>query len=1347
MKPVLSSVFNFFENTASGERHIAKIELSKQHKTMRLVLCEQIAEEEAEFIKSTILDKMQLKYVEISKEETEKEDIPKLVMTVIQREEEKPQTKEKAPKKTVLKTAETGGAIIGQEIQSDLIPISEIKETSGTVAFSGTVFETDTRPIKRKKDGKDIWLVTLDVTDFEDSITVKMFLLEQEKFETVQKAFAKVNKNVEKMGLKAGTKVVIRGTAKYDDFARETVVNARDICYAKEEVPKQDNAEIKRVELHLHTQMSQMDAVSSASSLIERAVSWGHKAIAITDHGVVQAYPEALKASDDNKKIKVIYGVEGYMIDGKITDGDEKTTGRFVVFDLETTGRSSGYDKITEIGAVKIENGEITDRFSTFVNPQRPIPKNIVELTSITDEMVADAPKIEEILPEFLDFCKGCVLVAHNADFDTGFIKKAVSDCGLEYGFKYLDTLTLARAMYPELSNHRLSTLIKHLNIPLLHHHRAVDDAKATADMFLKMLEELEKQGISDISELNEKFDIRDATKRNHARHIILLAKNMKGIRNLYEMVSDSHLKYFYRTPKIPKDLIVEKREGIIVGSACEAGELFRAVAEGRPEREIDKIAEFYDYFEIQPIGNNAYMKSSDDFPNVESDEDLQNLVRRIVELGEKHKKPVVATCDVHFLDPEGANYRKILMHYKGFPDADNQAPLYFRTTDEMLQEFAFLGEEKAYEVVVTNTNKIADAIENVRPIPTKKCPPEIDGAKEDIINSSIKKAEEIYGNPLPEPVKKRLDKELDSIIGNGFAVMYKIARELVLKSNADGYLVGSRGSVGSSFVAYLSGITEVNSLPAHYICPNCKNFELVGSEIGASGCDLPDKICPKCNTPYKKDGHDIPFETFLGFKGDKAPDIDLNFSGEYQPYIHKYTEELFGEGFVFRAGTIGTVAKKTALGYARKYAEEKGIFIRNAELKRLATGCVGVKRTSGQHPGGIIVVPHANNIHEFCPIQHPADDVNSNIITTHFDYHAIDENLLKLDELGHDDPTVIRMLENLTGVDARSIPLAEEKTMSLFVSNEALDIKEGYDIGTKLGTYAVPEFGTKFVRQMLTDTKPTTFSELVRISGLSHGTDVWLGNAEELIRDKYCDLSHAICARDDIMIYLISHGVEAGHAFRIMENVRKGKGLTPDDEEAMKNAGIPDWYMTSCKKIKYMFPKAHAVAYVMMAFRIAYFKVYYPKEFYIAYFSVRADDFDAATMTGGIEVAKKALEEINARKNNGTSTQKDENMITILEVCIEMYARGVGFTPIDIYKSDATKFLPTDDGILPPLNAFSGMGDNAAKSIVEARKNGEFTTVEDFRSRTAVTKTIIEMLKAEGCLNLPETDQMSLFD
>ena len=1352
MEPVLSSIFKFFESTISAKRHIVKIELSKQHKTMRLVLREEITEAEAEFIKDKLTENLKLKYVEILKKEEAEELLGEPETIVYEQAENRKSVIEKHIKRTLGK-AETSNIIIGQEIQSNLVPISEITENSGTVCFSGTVFETDIRTIKRKKDGKEMWLVSLDITDFEDSVTVKMFINEKdkEKYEKIRSAFETVNKNVEKYGLKAGVRVVVRGTPKYDSFAEETVVNARDISYAKEEAPKTDDAEVKRVELHLHTQMSQMDAVSSASSLIKRAIEWGHKAIAITDHGVVQAYPEALDASEDNSKIKVIYGIEGYMVDdtaGIVCGASrEALTGRFVVFDLETTGLSSEYDKITEIGAVKVENGQILDRFSTFVNPERPIPKNIVELTSITDEMVANAPKIDKVLPKFFEFCNGCVLVAHNASFDTAFIKKAAEDLGMEYSFSHLDTLMLARGLYPELSNHRLSTLNKHLKVPLLHHHRAVDDAEATAEIFIKMLETVKGKGVSDISGLAQAFDMRELSKRNRASHIILLAKNAKGIRNLYEMVSDSHLKYFYRTPRIPKSLITEKREGLIIGSACEAGELFRAVANGASDEEIEKIAELYDYFEIQPIGNNAYMKASEDFPDVKDDGDLENLNKRIVELGERYNKPVVATCDVHFLDPEGADYRKILMNYKGFPDADNQAPLYFRTTGEMLEEFAYLGKEKAYEIVVTNTNKIADMIENVRPIPTKKCPPEISGAKEDIINSSMQKAEEIYGNPLPEPVKQRLDKELDSIIGNGFAVMYKIARELVLKSNKDGYLVGSRGSVGSSFVAFLSGITEVNSLPAHYICPKCKNFELVGSEIGASGCDLPDKICPKCGTPYKKDGHDIPFETFLGFKGDKAPDIDLNFSGEYQPYIHKYTEELFGEGFVFRAGTIGGVAKKTALIYVKEYAEDKGIHIKKAEIKRLATGCIGVKRTSGQHPGGIIIVPHANNIHEFCPIQHPADDVNSNIITTHFDYHAIDKNLLKLDELGHDDPTVIKMLEDLTGVNAREIPLAEEKTMSLFLSNDALGIKKGIDIGTKLGTYAVPEFGTKFVRQMLTDTKPTTFSELVRISGLSHGTDVWLGNAQDLIRGGYCDLSHAICARDDIMIYLISHGVEAGLAFEIMEKVRKGKGLKPEYEEAMKNVGIPDWYMDSCKKIKYMFPKAHAVAYVTMAFRIAYFKVYYPKEFYIAYFSVRADEFDAAVMTGGIDVAKRALAEINARKANGTITKKDENMVTILEVCIEMYARGVGFTPIDIYKSDATKFLPTEDGILPPLNAFAGMGDNAAKSIVEARKDGEFKTVEDFKARTAVTKTVIDMLINAGCLNRPETDQVSLFD
>ena len=1351
-KPILSSIFDFFENTEFKSYEIEKIELSKQHKAMRLVLSEEISEDEAEYIAKTITEKLDLKLVKVSTAEKRAEEPKTEEFSAIAEEKAAPKPVRKKALKDLGK-AETSGIIIGKEINATLIPISAINESQGVVCFAGTVFETDIRNIKRKKDGKEIWLVTLDITDFDDSITVKMFIGEKEpdKLENIQRAFGKVNKNVEKTGLKAGVRVVVSGAAKFDEFAGELVVNARDISYAEPETPKTDNAEKKRVELHLHTQMSQMDAVSSAASLIERAISWGHTAIAITDHGVAQSYPDALKASANNEKIKIIYGVEGYLVDDTAeitTDGASGAlSGRFVVFDLETTGLSSENDKITEIGAVKVENGKITGRFSTFVNPERPIPQKIVELTSITDEMVADAPKIEEILPEFLNFCKDCVLVAHNARFDTSFVKKNAEACGLSYDFPHLDTLMLARGLYPELGNHKLSTLNKHLKVPLLHHHRAVDDAQATAEIFIKMLEELKNMGISDISELNKSFDMRAIAKRNQARHIILLAKNLQGIRNIYEMISESHLKYFYRTPRIPKSLIAEKRDGLLVGSACEAGELFRAIAGGATDEKIGEIAEFYDYFEIQPIGNNAFMKSDDEFPDVNTDEDLQNLNRKIVELGERCNKPVVATCDVHFLDPEGADYRRILMHYKGFPDADNQAPLYFRTTEEMLSEFAYLGEEKAYEVVVTNTNKIADMIENVRPIPTKKCPPEISGAKEDIINDSKRRAEAIYGNPLPEIVKERLDKELDSIIGNGFAVMYKIAQELVRKSNEDGYLVGSRGSVGSSFVAYLSGITEVNSLPAHYICPNCKNFELVGSEIGASGCDLPDKVCPKCGTQYKKDGHDIPFETFLGFNGDKEPDIDLNFSGEYQPTIHKYTETFFGEGFVFRAGTIGTVAKKTAFGYARKYAEEKGIVMRAAELKRLATGCVGVKRTSGQHPGGIIVVPHANNIHEFCPIQHPADDVNSNIVTTHFDYHSIDQNLLKLDELGHDDPTVIRMLEDLTGIDAKEIPLAEEKTMSIFTSLDALGIKSGYDIGTKLGTYAVPEFGTKFVRQMLTDTKPTTFSELVRISGLSHGTDVWLGNAQDLIRDGFCDLSHAICARDDIMIYLISHGVEAGHAFKIMESVRKGKGLKPEDEEAMKAAGIPEWYMTSCKKIKYMFPKAHAVAYVMMAFRIAYFKVYYPKEFYIAYFSVRADDFDASCMTGGIEVAKKALDDINTRKNNGTSTPKDENMVTILEVCIEMYARGVGFTPIDIYKSDATKFLPTEDGILPPLNAFAGMGDNAAKAIVEARNNGEFKTIEDFRIRTGATKTVIEMLVAEGCLDLPESDQITLFD
>lgn len=1356
MKPVIGSVFPFAKGTEAGELHIEKIKVSKHLRKMELVTVEDISEETKRSLEDFMAKCLHLSKVSVSTKSEMTQEAPEKENDDVVSEKT---TEVQGPKVVRdLGKAHSGEVIYGSSIRSELVPISAIDENAGVVSFCGTVFGLETKDIKSKKSGKEFHLVMMDITDFEDSISVQFFIEcgegkeeNEEKFERVVNAFGEVNKKVSGGGIKSGVYVAVRGKAQYNQYAKEVVVMANSICYAEPPAPRQDCSEKKRVELHLHTQMSQMDAVSSAAALIDRAVSWGHTAIAITDHGVVQSYPDALKASKDNEKIKVIYGVEGYLVDdsAKIVEGEAKgdAASSFVVFDIETTGLSRHTEEITEIGAVKVENGVITQRYGTFVNPGKPIPQNIVELTSITDEMVAKAPKIDKVLPEFFEFCKGSVLVAHNASFDTGFIKVAAKKCGIDYEFTHLDTLQLARCMYPDLGNYKLNNLSKHLGVVLENHHRAVDDAKATADIFVKMLEKLKSDGKDTIENLNEIFDLRAAAKRNRANHIILLAKNLEGVRHIYEMVTKSHLEYYFRTPRLPRSLIEEKRGGIIVGSACEAGELFRAVVENAPEAEIEKIVSFYDYLEIQPIGNNAYMKRSEDFPEVNTDEDLQNLNRKIVELGEKYNKPVVATCDVHFLDAEGAAYRKILMHYKGFADADNQAPLYFRTTEEMLEEFAYLGEEKAYEVVVTNTNMIADMVEKVRPIPTKKCPPVIEGAKEGIVNDSIKKAKEIYGDPLPEVVQKRLDKELYSITTYGFSVMYKIAQELVRKSLSDGYLVGSRGSVGSSFVAFLSDITEVNSLPAHYICPNCKNFELVGSDTGISGCDLPDKVCPKCGTQYKKDGHDIPFETFLGFKGDKEPDIDLNFSGEYQPVIHKYTETYFGEGHVFRAGTIGTVAEKTAFGYVKKYAEEKGIHIRNAEMKRLATGCVGVKRTSGQHPGGIIVVPYTNDIHEFCPVQHPADDVNSSIITTHFDYHSIDQNLLKLDELGHDDPTVIRMLEDLTGVDAKTIPLGDKKTLSLFTSIDALGIKDGEDIGTQLGTYGVPEFGTKFVRQMLEDTKPSKFSELVRISGLSHGTDVWLGNAQELIRQGLCDLSHSICARDDIMIYLIACGVEAGHAFKIMEAVRKGKGLKPEDEQAMREAGVPQWYMDSCKKIKYMFPKAHAVAYVTMAFRIAWFKVYYPEAFYIAYFSVRADDFDASIMTKGIGVARQAIEDLKEKRNNGTITPKEENLVPILEICVEMYARGVGFIPIDLYKSEATNFVQTPEGILPPLNALPGMGDNAAKAIALAREDGEFRTIEDFRIRTGATKTIIEMLVEEGCLDIPETDQMSLFD
>lgn len=1348
MKPNIGVVFPGIKNPEMAEKSIQKIKISRHRRKMEVFLEEEAAQEALQKLEEQLRRGYRLSSVhvvdrrEAQAARAHAQAFP--VHTELVEEADGQKTVQTHKKRVMidLGKAQITEMIYGSAIRDTLIPIASIDENADKVCFAGEIFGIEYKDIKSRKTEKEFHIVMLDVTDYEDSISVQMFMNKSEKDD---EAFHALQSR-----LKKGMQVVVRGRAQYNEYAKEVVVSANAIGETLKKEERMDYAEEKRVELHLHTQMSAMDAVSSAKDLINRAVKWGHKAIAITDHGVVQSYPDAMKASDNNEKIKVLYGVEGYLIDDSariIYDAkDETIDGSFVVFDIETTGLDKYQNHITEIGAVKVENGVITDKWSTFVNPGEPIPQNIVELTSITDEMVKDAPAIAEILPDFLAFCKGCVLVAHNARFDVGFISVAAKRCEIPFNFAYLDTLQLARCLYPQLANHKLNNLTRHLNIMLENHHRAVDDAKATADIFVKMLEELREQGKTDLPGLNEQFDLAQAAKRNKAYHIILLAKNETGVRHIYEMVTESHLKYFFRTPRIPRSLLTEKREGLIIGSACEAGELFRAVVAGAPEEELEQIAAFYDYLEIQPIGNNAYMKREEEFEDIQTDEDLQRLNQKIVDLGERLHKPVVATCDVHFLDPAGANYRKILMYYKGFKDADQQAPLFFRTTEEMLAEFAYLGAEKAYEVVVTNTNKIADMIEAVRPIPKKKCPPEIEGAQEGIIADSNRKAKEIYGDPLPKLVQDRLDKELHSITTYGFSVMYKIAQELVRKSLNDGYLVGSRGSVGSSFVAFLSDITEVNSLPPHYICPNCKNSEFIQDGTGISGCDLPDKKCPVCGADYKKDGHDIPFETFLGFKGDKEPDIDLNFSGDYQPVIHKYTETYFGEGFVFRAGTIGTVAEKTAYGYVKKYSEEKGIKIRNAEMKRLASGCVGVKRTSGQHPGGIIVVPHKNNIHEFCPVQHPADDPNSDIVTTHFDYHSIDQNLLKLDELGHDDPTVIKMLQDLTGLDPQTIPLDDKETMSLFTSTDALRLN--CDIGTPVGTYGIPEFGTKFVRQMLVDTKPTTFAELVRISGLSHGTDVWLNNAQDYIRAGVTTLSGAICTRDDIMLYLIHMGVEAGHAFKIMESVRKGKGLKPEDEEAMKAANVPDWYIESCKKIKYMFPKAHAVAYVTMAFRIAYYKVHKPKAFYIAYYSVRADDFDASIMANGMKVAQNAMEELLQKKKNNTISPKEENLIPILEICIEMYARGIEFVPVDLYRSHAVNFQDVEEGILAPLNALPGMGENAARSIMEAREKGAFKTVEDLRLRTGITKSNIELLQENHCLDgLPDKDQVSLFE
>ena len=1206
--------------------------------------------------------------------------------------------------------------------------IANLSPEQNEIILKGKISNYDSRETKNGG-----FLISFDMYDGTSSINVKAFLKANEYGEVHPK-------------LKSVKAVRIVGTYEYNSFSKEFGVIASSIEEtAFEEKKRMDNAEEKRVELHMHTQMSAMDAVSSATDLIKTAIKRGHKAIAITDHGVAQSYPEAKKATKDSD-IKVIYGVEAYLAPDNLTsiynvkDGniDDLT---YCVLDIETTGLSRQTEKITEFGIMKVKNGEVIDTFECFVNPEKPIPPKVVEVTHITDDMVKDAETIDKVMPKVLEFVGDSVIVAHNANFDVGFIKYNSEQLGLKFDNQYIDTLALAKGIFPNLKKYKLGVIAEHLNIKVDVAHRALADVETLVAVFKVMLEELKKKEIYTLKDVDSELskDVNFRTLPTY--HAIILAANKTGLKNLYKLISYSHVDYFYKKPRVLKSLLSKHSEGLIIGSACEQGELYRAILDGKPEDEIESIAEFYDYLEIQPIGNNMFMVRNGTVPDVEK---LKEYNRKIVALGEKLNKLVVATCDVHFLNPEDEIYRRILQAGQGYDDADEQPPLYLRTTEEMLKEFEYLGEEKAYEVVVTNTNKIADMCEKINPIADYKATPHIEGCEQTIRDITMKRATELYGDPLPEIVQARVDKELDSIIKNGFSVMYIIAQKLVTKSNEDGYLVGSRGSVGSSFVANMTGITEVNSLQPHYRCPNCKYSDFTDYGV-KNGFDLPDKECPKCGAQLAKDGMDIPFETFLGFDGDKEPDIDLNFSGEYQAKAHKYTEVIFGKGTTFKAGTIGTIADKTAFGYVKKYYEERHIPANNAEITRLSTGCTGVKRTSGQHPGGIIVVPKGNEIYEFCPVQHPADDPDSDIITTHFDYHSIDQNLLKLDILGHDDPTMIRMLQDLTGVDPQGIPLDDKDTMSIFSSTKALGVTPE-QIHSDVGTFGVPEFGTKFVRGMLVDTKPTKFEELLRISGLSHGTDVWLNNAQTLINEGTIKLEDAICTRDDIMIYLIKQGLPPKPSFKIMESVRKGRGLTEEQEALMRENDVPEWYITSCKKIKYMFPKAHAAAYVTMAFRIAWFKVHIPIAYYAAFYSVRADAFESDSMIYGKEKVINKMREIDMQGNNATA--KDKDMYSILEIVLEMYERGISFLPIDLYKSDAKKFTIEDGMIRPPLNSIGGLGTIAAENIQRAREDGgNFMSIEELKLRAGIGKSTIEMLKNAGCLKgMTESNQMSLF-
>ena len=1257
-----------------------------------------------------------------------------------------PKTAAAAPKKDA--APQPSDTIYGKLFKGTPVSMKSLTLDMGSVLVEGRVFSVEHKELKKR----NAWVINFDMTDNYGSIRVNRFMEANEAKPILD-------------AVKVGSVLRVQGKLMVNNFDNEMVLKPFSIMNGS--MPKRvDTAEgMKRVELHLHTTMSSMDALTSTKAAIKQAAAWGHKAIAITDHGCVQSFTDALHVVEDWKGapkvagtdeiIKILYGCEGYYVndvdDRIVVHGDQDMTfdQEFVAFDLETTGLSSQTDRIIEIGAVIMKDGREVDRFQTFVDPERPLEKKIVDLTGIDDSMLKGAPKIEEVLPKFLEFVGDRVLVAHNSDFDTGFIRAACKRQGYEYHYTAADTLILSQNLLPHLSKFKLDVVSNALSLPEFNHHRAADDAVTCGLIMARLLKKLEEEhDIHTLQAVNPAMTGLRSQGRimdRKARHIILFAKNQMGLRNLYHLISDSNLEYFKRVPRIPKSELLRFREGLIIGSACEAGELFQAILDKKSEDELKRLASFYDFLEIQPLANNRFMLAKG---IAKDEEELREFNRTIVRLGEELHKPVVATGDVHFLNPEDEIFRHILLATKGFDDADKDNPLYFRTTDDMLREFSYLGEEKAYEVVVTNPNMIADMCETLRPVPHNLFAPKIENSVEDLKSLVYGKLHRLYGENPPESFVKRVETELHDIISCHYDVIYMSAQKLVQNSLEHGYLVGSRGSVGSSIVAYMSGITEVNSFPPHYRCPNpeCKHTVLDVPKGYNCGADLPDAVCPKCGARMEKDGFNIPFETFLGFGGDKVPDIDLNFSGEYQARAHAYCIEMFGKSHVFRAGTIGTVAEKTAYGYVKKYLEERGKTASAAEKNRLAAGCVGVRRTTGQHPGGLVVIPQENEIWDFCPVQHPADDPHSDQITTHFEYHSMEENLLKLDMLGHDDPTMIRMMEDMTGVDAKTIPLDDKDTMSIFTSSKVLGYENDKILGPT-GAVAVPEFNTRFTRGVLLDTMPEKFDFLVRISDYTHGTDVWLGNARDLITSKTATVDGTIGCRDDIMIYLISCAMPEKRAFKIMESVRKGRGLPPGAEEEMVAAGVPDWYIGSCKKIKSLFPKAHAVAYVMMAFRIAWFKVYHPLAFYAAYFYRRSQKggFDAVLMTQGMD---SVLANIDAIDNNENATDKDQDLLTTLEVVYEYYLRGFEFLPIDIYKSEATKFVIEDGKLRPPFVSISGLGESAALDIVEGRKDKSFLSVEEFSAACPkASKTHIQMLKDAGAFgDLPDTSQVSLF-